>query len=128
MATGAAADRPGEHRWPAATALLAALALYATLPSVFPGALKHTVVGLGLALLVPLLIANPVRFQKETAWSRRASVAQALLLFVANQVAIGVLIVSLVSPDAGSGSRLLLGALQPVAPGEGGHGRRGPVG
>ncbi|MFO7244509.1 MAG: hypothetical protein DIU73_006475 [Actinomycetes bacterium] len=58
--------------------------------------------GLGLALLVPLLIANPVRFQKETAWSRRASVAQALLLFVANQVAIGVLIVSLVSPDAGS--------------------------
>lgn len=112
MANGSATDRISEHRWPAATALLVALTLYATLPSVFPAALKIVVLVIGLGLFVPLLVANPVRFERETSWSRSASVAQAVVLLVANQVAIIVLIITLVTPEAGSGPRLLLGALQ----------------
>jgi hypothetical protein len=112
MASGSATDRISEHRWPAAAALLVALGLYATLPSVFPVALKATVLVIGLALLVPLLITNPVRFERQTAFSRSASVAQSVILLVANQVAIVVLIVSLVTPEPGSGARLLLGAVQ----------------
>src|SRR5690606_33708182 len=112
MGTGTALEKPGEHRWPAAVALLLALALYATLPSIFPAPLKITVVILGVALLIPLLITNPLRFQKETSLSRWVSVTQALVLLAANQVAIVLLIIELIRPDAGSGARLLLGALQ----------------
>lgn len=112
MASGSAADRISEHRWPAATALLIALALYASLPSVFPVALRATVLVIGIGLLVPLLIANPVRFERETRLTRTASVAQSLILLAANQVAIVLLIVSLATPESGSGARLLLGALQ----------------
>lgn len=112
MPTGSAIDNPGEHRWPAATALIVALSLYASLPSVFPTALKATVVALGVALLIPLLITNPVRFRRETSFTRYASVAQALILLAANQVAIVLLIIALVSPDSDSGTRMLLGAVQ----------------
>lgn len=112
MGTGTALEKPGEHRWPAAVALLLALALYATLPSVFPAPLKITVVIMGVALFIPLLITNPLRFQKETSLSRWVSVTQALVLLAANQVAIVLLIIELIRPDAGSGARLLLGALQ----------------
>jgi hypothetical protein len=112
MPNGSATDRISEHRWPAATALLVALALYATLPSVFPTVLKAAVLVIGIGLLIPLLITNPVRFERQTRFSRYASVTQSMMLLIANQVAIAVLIVSLATPEAGSGSRLLLGALQ----------------
>jgi uncharacterized membrane protein len=112
MATGKATDRIREHRWPAATALLVALALYATLPSVFPAPLRVAVVVIGLGLLIPLLIANPVRFERQTRLTRAASVTQSLVLLVANQVAIVVLIVSLVTASTGSASHVLLGSLQ----------------
>ena len=112
MASGSATDRISEHRWPAATALLVALALYATLPSVFPVALRVAVLVIGIGLLIPLLIANPVRFERQTRLTRIASVSQSLVLLVANQVAIVVLIMTLVTVEAGSASHLLLGSLQ----------------
>jgi hypothetical protein len=102
----------GEHRWPAASALLIALAFYATLPSAFIPQIRVTVVVLGVILLVPVLIANPVRFSRQTTWSRLASVVQATALFAANQVAIVVLVILLIDPEADDGSRLLLSAAQ----------------
>jgi hypothetical protein len=75
-------------------------------------ALRVAVLVIGIGLLIPLLIANPVRFERQTRLTRIASVAQSIVLLVANQVAIVVLIVTLVTVAAGSASHLLLASLQ----------------
>jgi uncharacterized membrane protein len=101
-----------EHRAPAIVALLCALALYATLPSTFYAPLRYTVVGIGLALLVPLLLVNPRRLHRETRWSKFLSSGQAFLLAAANMVALVQLILQLVTGSSSDGPRLLLAALQ----------------
>ena len=42
-----------EHRWPAVIGLLIALGLYAALPSAFLPAIRYTMVGIGLLMLIP---------------------------------------------------------------------------
>lgn len=101
-----------EHRWPAAVALIVALALYATLPSSFFPPLRYAVVGIGLVLLIPLFTVNPVRLRRETRLTRWLSVGQTLLLLLANQVALVQLVIQLVSTGASDGPNLLLAALQ----------------
>lgn len=101
-----------EHRWPAFIAILIALALYALLPSSFLPALRYTVVGIGLALLVPVIVLNPLRMTKQTRWSRPLSIALASLLATANGVALVQLIMQLVTGDKSDGITLLLAALQ----------------
>ncbi|MFN3866266.1 MAG: hypothetical protein ACK4MD_06080, partial [Demequina sp.] len=102
----------GEHRWPAVAAVLVALALYLALPSTFLPGLRYAVAATAVALLVPLVAVNPVRLHHQTRWSRRLSLAQTLLLAIANQVALVVLVVSLVASSEHSGGRLLLAAAQ----------------
>ena len=101
-----------EHRWPAVVALLAALALYALLPSSFFPGLRFAVVGAGLVALIPLIAINPVRFQRQTRWSRRLSLGLILTLVVANQVALVQLIDQLINANATHARGLLLSALQ----------------
>jgi hypothetical protein len=101
-----------EHRWPAVVALLAALTLYALLPSSFFPGLRYAVIATGLVALVPLIVINPVRFQRQTLWSRRLSLGQTLLLLVANQVALGQLVDQLINTTATHARGLLLSALQ----------------
>jgi uncharacterized membrane protein len=102
-----------EHRWPAVLALLIALTLYVLLPnSVLPLALRLTVVGIGLALLVPVLILNPHRLHRQTGWSRGLSVGQALVLTAVNQYAMVHLIIQLVTAKQSNGSSLLVAAVQ----------------
>ena len=101
-----------EHRWPAVIALLAALTLYALLPSSFLPVLRYAVVATGLVALVPLIAINPVRFQRQTRWSRRLSLGQILLLVVANQVALVQLIDQLINATPANARGLLLSALQ----------------
>lgn len=101
-----------EHRWPAAIALIVALVLYATLPSSFLPGLRYVVVGLGVALLIPLFAVNPVRLHRQTEWSRWLSVGQTLLLLVANQVALVQLIFQLVTGSRADGPTILLAAVQ----------------
>ncbi|MBM7504701.1 hypothetical protein ACFPER_16535 [Agromyces aurantiacus] len=100
-----------EHRWPVVAALLLALGLYAALPNEFIGAQRFVVVGTGLALLIPLVIENPHRLTRQSAWSRRLAIALAVLLVVANQLTLVTLVVSLltVAKDAPG---LLQAALQ----------------
>lgn len=110
---GESAEARSEHRWPAVLGLLVALALYATLPTdILPSPLRYTIVALGLALLVPVVLLNPHRFHRQTTWSRWISVAQALLLVVANQVALVELVFLLVSTGPEDGPTLLVAALQ----------------
>lgn len=101
-----------EHRWPAVIGLLIALCLYAALPSAFLPAIRYTVVGIGLLMLIPLLILNPRRLHKETRWSKRLATSQALLLVAANGVALVQLIILLTGSSGGDGRTLLLAALQ----------------
>lgn len=70
-----------EHRWPVVAALLVALALYALLPHEVLGIERFIVVGVGLALLVPLVIANPHRLTRQSPWTRGLAIG----LVVANQ-------------------------------------------
>ena len=102
---------PAEHRWPAVVALVGALALYAFLPNELVGSLRFVVVGAGVALLVPLVIANPHRLTRQTAWTRVLSVALALLLVLANQVTLVLLVFRLVGGHHDAPG-LLIAALQ----------------
>jgi hypothetical protein len=101
-----------EHRWPAAVGILTAMVLYLSLPGPFLPGLRYAVVVLGLVLLVPLIVVNPVRFQRQTRWSRNLSITEAVLLAGANQVALVQLVNHLVHPGGLTGQRLLLAALQ----------------
>jgi branched-subunit amino acid transport protein len=102
---------PSEHRWPAALGLLGALALYAFLPNELIGGLRFVVVGAGLALLIPLVVVNPHRLTRETAWTRRLAVGLAVLLVLTNQVTLVLLVFKLVGGHEGAPG-LLLAALQ----------------
>lgn len=93
-------------------ALLIALGLYATLPSAFLPGLRYTVVAVGLAMLIPLLILNPRRLHKETRWSKNLATGQALLLVAANGFALVQLIILLTTSGNSNGPTILLAALQ----------------
>lgn len=101
-----------EHRWPAVGAILVALTLYALLPSSFLPALRIGVIVVCLLLLVPVVVINPVRFTRQTAWSRRASIAGTAVLVVANHVALVQLVIQLLQPDNPEAHTLLLAATQ----------------
>ncbi len=102
----------GEHRWPAVIAVVVAAGLYATGPSILHPAVHWAVAGVCIALLVPLIALNPVRFTNESSLARGLAITQALVLFVANQVAVVTLLIALVQPNPDSGPRLLLAAAQ----------------
>jgi uncharacterized membrane protein len=113
----AAAEQPrrtvmAESRWPAVLALGVALAAYGALPSSVPLLLRAVVVGIGVVLLLPVLLLNPRRLDKQTRWSRILSLAQALLLLAANQVALGILIHALITANRKDGPAVLLSALE----------------
>lgn len=100
-----------ELRWPAAVAIVVALALYTFLPSDLFAAQRYVVVAIGLVLLIPLIIINPHRYTRETRVSRIAELVLALMIVVANQITLVVLIVQL-TQKSNNGSTLLLASLQ----------------
>jgi len=101
-----------EHRWPAVVALLVAIVLYALLPSSFLPWLRYTAVAIAALMFIPLIAVNPLRFQRQTKWSRRLSVGQVLFLAAANQVALVQLVYALVHASKDDGPSLLLAAAQ----------------
>lgn len=101
-----------EYRWPPVIAIAVALALYGALPSEVPGVLRAAVVVLGVLLVVPVVVLNPRRLDRETRWSRGFSVAQVLLLLVANQVALGFVLHALLTAKHADGPLVLLATLQ----------------
>lgn len=105
-------DVRAEHRLPAIIGLILSLTLYGTLPSTFLPVFRFAVVGVGVVMLIPLIILNPHRLHRQTRWSRWLGVSLALLLVVANEVALIQLVTELVTAKKDDGPTLLLAALQ----------------
>jgi uncharacterized membrane protein len=101
-----------EHRWPAVASIVVALALYALLPSDFLPALRFTVVGVCAALLIPLVVLNPVRMQTQSRATRILSIGLTALLGLANTVALVQLVILLVQAASDADGTLLLAAAQ----------------
>lgn len=100
-----------EHRWPAIIALVVALALYAALPNDLIPIQRYVTVGIGIALLVPLIVLNPHHLDKQTTWSRLVSLALVVVVVLSNQITLVSLVFVLVSGNA-DGPSLLQTALQ----------------
>lgn len=104
-------QHPGESRFPAAVAVLAAIALYAFLPNPLVVGPRYVLPALEVVLLVPLLIGNPRRMTRETKPLRAVSLVLVLVIAASNLVALGLLMGELVNGAKG-GAALMLGAAQ----------------
>jgi len=102
----------GEARIPPAIAVLVAIALYAVLPEPLVIGPRFLIPGLELALLVALIATNPLRFTRQTRWSRIASLTLSGLVVGTNLVALGLLIDDLVTAQDTAGTSLLIAAMQ----------------
>ncbi len=102
----------GENRLPPTLAVIVAIVVYAMLPSVVLFTNRLIIPGIEVLLLVALLVTNPRRLTRQTRWSREASIALALVLILTNLVSLGMLISELSSSASGSGTTLLLAAMQ----------------
>jgi uncharacterized membrane protein len=80
--------RQPEHRFAAAFSILAALALYLFIPQRVQPLPFWLVPSVGLLLLVPLVILNPMRLVNERMWARIMSISLGLFLTLVNQVTI----------------------------------------
>jgi hypothetical protein len=104
---------PGEARLPAALAVLIAIALYAGLPNRLVLGPRFLVPTLEFALLIPLLLVNPGRMNRENAWLRRISIALVLVIAATNTAALVLLLHALLSASSKElGSPLIVGAAQ----------------
>lgn len=111
------ASRRGEPRLPAIAAVVVAIVLYAALPTRLLVGPRFVLPGLEVALLVPLVVMNPVRFTRETRWSRTLSLVMVLVIAAANLGNLGLLVKALVASKISQGRDLLLAALQWPRPG-----------
>jgi hypothetical protein len=101
----------GEARFPPALAVCVAIVTYAFLPDSLLVGPRFVIPVIEALLLVALVAVNPVRMNRQTRWSRNASIALSLLVIVANLVALGLLVATLgvTNQDAHG---LLLGGVQ----------------
>jgi hypothetical protein len=104
--------RPGEVRLPAAIAVAVAIALYATLPGTVLTIPRYVVPVVEVALLIPLVAANPYRMTNANRQLRGLALALCVVLIVANGIAFGVLLHVLVDANDKQGGKLLIAALQ----------------
>lgn len=104
-------DRRGEIRITAVVAVLVAVALQSLLPSRLVLGPRLALPTLEVLLLIPLVIANPVRLSKQTPWTRTVALVLSGLILVANSVVLISLVQALLDGKAKDGSELLLAAL-----------------
>jgi hypothetical protein len=108
----AARTNPGEARFAAGAAIIVAAVLYLLLPNPLIVGPRLVVPVLELALFVPLLIANPHRFTRQTGPLRTTSITLVTLIAVVNMTALGLLVHALVAGHTEPGRLLLVGAAQ----------------
>jgi len=114
-----ASSPSAEPRWPASLAVLAAMTLWVLLPNRIISAGHNTdlirvvVVGLALALLVPLAVTAPHRHVNESGRRRRASIILTAIVTVVNAAALVLLIRALLKTGSSvHGKELLLSAAE----------------
>ncbi len=105
-------EHPGESRYAAAVAVVAAVVLYAALPSALVFGPRYLIPVLEVVLLVPLLVGNPHRMTRESRQLRFVSIGLILLIALANTIALVLLVDTLVNGSAKNGGALLIGAAQ----------------
>ena len=91
--------------------MVAALVVYAFLPSSLQFLGRFVIPGVEALLLVALVVTNPRRITRQTSWSRTVSIGLAVLVIGSNLLSLGLLIAKL-SSNAPSGENLLVGAMQ----------------
>ncbi|MBG6108412.1 hypothetical protein [Frigoribacterium sp. CG_9.8] len=100
-----------EHRAPPLIAIIVILGIYIVIPKEVQALPNWVVPALAVLLIVPLVILNPTRLSKETAWSRGISITLVILLAAANQITVVFLIGQLLHGQV-KGTDVLLTALQ----------------
>lgn len=100
-----------EHRWPAAVGTVLILVLYVLLPDGVQVIPRWVLPALVIVLLIPLVIVNPHRLTRETAWSRWLSIGIAIALTLVNQVTLVFVVQQLISGSV-KGPDVLLTTLQ----------------
>ncbi len=100
-----------EHRGPAIVAVAVAVVIYTLLPSTFIPVPRFILPMLTTLMAIPLIILNPRRFTRETAWSRWLGISLAAVLVCFNQVEVVGILKELVSGSA-HGPSVLLNATQ----------------
>lgn len=101
-------DTPGENRWPVAVAMVVAIGLQLALPDRLALQSRWLLPGLEFALLIGLIVASPVRLNRESVALRIASLTLAGLLSLANGWSASLLIVGLVRGTEGNDAGALL--------------------
>ena len=105
-------NRAGEHRWPAAAAVLVAIALYALLPEQLILGPRLVIPVLEAALLAALIAVNPRRMTRDNRWERAAALSLVGLIAVTNAVALVLLLRQLVTTGNDRAVELLIAAGQ----------------
>jgi hypothetical protein len=101
---------PGENRVPAAVAVLLAVALQLVLPQQLALRPRALLPGLELLLLVVLVVANPVRLERDHGALRVASLVLTGLVTLANATSAGLLVHALLDGRASTDPTSLLGS------------------
>ena len=107
----AAPHPPGEARWPATIAIVAAIALYVTLPDSLLLGPRWILPVLEAAILVPLTVARPHRHPGESGPSRMAAIVLIALANIGNVASLGLLVHLLVNGLHIDGRTLILSAI-----------------
>lgn len=100
----------GEHRSPAALAVVVAIALQVVLPDRMVPQVRFLLPALEVALLAALLVANPLRMDRESAALRAGGLALTTLVGVSNGWLAVLLVVDLVAGHPIGPGELLLAA------------------
>jgi hypothetical protein len=99
---------PGENRWPVAAAIVVAIGLQLALPDRLTLQSRWLLPGLEFAMLIGLIIASPVRFNRESTALRLASLTLTGLLSLANAWSATLLIQGLLRGTEGQDAGALL--------------------
>jgi uncharacterized membrane protein len=101
----------GESRIPAALAVVAALLLYVLLPNRLTVGPNWLLPSLEVALLIPLIVANPARLTRESRNLRWLSLALIALVSLANVTSLSLLVHFLLRGGKAGGRQLIYAAI-----------------
>jgi hypothetical protein len=97
----------GEHRWPAALAVVVAIGLQLVLPEGMLPQFRYLLPVLEVALLAALVAANPFRINRESALLRAAGLGLTVLVGLSNGWSVVLLVLHLVNGRPSSPAELL---------------------